>query len=215
MSLLPVMVIFGLSFPPIFLELLISLALFCCAPHPTTNRYLRVCLAPGSFNTALYCCLFYLTSRLFPEVTVSTFSLKIIRVGITVLVVVLAVIAIFNVWAFYTESPWTRDAKFTADVVAIAPDVSGLLTEVPVKTTNWCRKARFCLSLISPVISRRWLKPRPMWPITRPWLRRSNGSPVGGTAWVFKHCHKKRLTRQAMCYKPSSTSWQKPLPCEI
>lgn len=35
MSLLPVMVIFGLSFPPIFLELLISLALFllCAASY--------------------------------------------------------------------------------------------------------------------------------------------------------------------------------------
>ncbi|QWA11781.1 p-hydroxybenzoic acid efflux pump subunit AaeA [Sodalis ligni] len=57
---------------------------------------------------------------------------KIIRVAITLLLVLIAAIAIFRAWVFYTESPWTRDAKFTADVVAIAPDVSGLLTDVRV-----------------------------------------------------------------------------------
>jgi p-hydroxybenzoic acid efflux pump subunit AaeA len=63
---------------------------------------------------------------------VKTFSLKIIRIAITLILVLLAAIAVFKAWAFYTESPWTRDAKFTADVVAIAPDVSGLLTDVPI-----------------------------------------------------------------------------------
>ncbi|MEH2920752.1 p-hydroxybenzoic acid efflux pump subunit AaeA [Samsonia erythrinae] len=57
---------------------------------------------------------------------------KLSRVVITLVVVLCAIVAIFRMWAFYTESPWTRDAKFTADVVAIAPDVSGLLTEVRV-----------------------------------------------------------------------------------
>ncbi len=57
---------------------------------------------------------------------------KIIRIAITLLLVLFAAVAIFRAWVFYTESPWTRDAKFTADVVAIAPDVSGLLTDVRV-----------------------------------------------------------------------------------
>ncbi|WP_425591545.1 p-hydroxybenzoic acid efflux pump subunit AaeA [Brenneria roseae] len=57
---------------------------------------------------------------------------KLGRVVITLAVVLFAVVAVFRIWAFYTESPWTRDAKFTADVVAIAPDVSGLLTDVRV-----------------------------------------------------------------------------------
>jgi p-hydroxybenzoic acid efflux pump subunit AaeA len=63
---------------------------------------------------------------------VKTVVTKIIRVAITLLLVLIAAIAIFRAWVFYTESPWTRDAKFTADVVAIAPDVSGLLTDVRV-----------------------------------------------------------------------------------
>jgi len=63
---------------------------------------------------------------------VKTLLIKIIRIAITLLLVLLGIVAVFKVWMFYTESPWTRDAKFSADVVAIAPDVSGLLTDVPV-----------------------------------------------------------------------------------
>lgn len=66
MSLLPVMVIFGLSFPPIFLELLLSLALFFVVRRvlQPTGIYEFV-WHPALFNTALYGCLFYLISRLF------------------------------------------------------------------------------------------------------------------------------------------------------
>ncbi|QHB34148.1 DUF1656 domain-containing protein [Yersinia canariae] len=65
MSLLPVMVIFGLSFPPIFLELLLSLALFFVLRRvlQPTGIYEFV-WHPALFNTALYGCLFYLISRL-------------------------------------------------------------------------------------------------------------------------------------------------------
>ncbi|CNE51729.1 p-hydroxybenzoic acid efflux pump subunit AaeA [Yersinia nurmii] len=72
----------------------------------------------------------------------STFLIKITRIGITLVVVLLAVMAIFKIWAFYTESPWTRDAKFTADVVAIAPDVSGLITDVPVVDNQLVEKGQ-------------------------------------------------------------------------
>jgi len=63
---------------------------------------------------------------------VNTFLIKITRLGITLVLVVLAIIALAKIWTFYTESPWTRDAKFSAEVVAIAPDVSGLISDVPV-----------------------------------------------------------------------------------
>ncbi|HBP94742.1 MAG TPA: p-hydroxybenzoic acid efflux pump subunit AaeA, partial [Pantoea agglomerans] len=51
---------------------------------------------------------------------------KIARYAITILLVIIAVVIIFRAWVFYTESPWTRDARFAADVVAISPDVTGL-----------------------------------------------------------------------------------------
>lgn len=74
----------------------------------------------------------------FPVVTLIT--KKLLRVGITLCVLLLAAVALLRVWAFYTESPWTRDAKFSADVVAIAPDVSGLLTEVLVHDNQQVKK---------------------------------------------------------------------------
>jgi p-hydroxybenzoic acid efflux pump subunit AaeA len=57
-----------------------------------------------------------------------------------VILVILAFIAIFRAWVYYTESPWTRDARFSADVVAIAPDVSGLITQVAVKDNQLVTK---------------------------------------------------------------------------
>ena len=35
-----------------------------------------------------------------------------------------------HVWDYYTQAPWTRDGHIRADVLPIAPDVSGLLTQV-------------------------------------------------------------------------------------
>lgn len=66
MSVLPVIVIFGLSFPPIFFEIIVSLLLFWLV----RRLLLPVGLYdfvwhPALFNTALYCCLFYLVSCLF------------------------------------------------------------------------------------------------------------------------------------------------------
>lgn len=65
---------------------------------------------------------------------------KIARYAITLLLVVVAIVIIFRAWVFYTESPWTRDAKFSADVVAISPDVTGLITDVPVRDNQLVKK---------------------------------------------------------------------------
>lgn len=78
------------------------------------------------------------------------FSIKIIRYAITLILVVLAVIAIFKAWVFYTESPWTRDAKFTADVVSIAPDVTGLITDVPVVDNQLVKKGQVLFKIDQP-----------------------------------------------------------------
>ncbi|BDH44409.1 p-hydroxybenzoic acid efflux pump subunit AaeA [Salmonella enterica subsp. enterica serovar Choleraesuis] len=69
-----------------------------------------------------------------------TLTRNITRTTITVALVVLAFLAIFRIWVYYTESPWTRDARFTADVVAIAPDVSGLVTQVNIKDNQLVKK---------------------------------------------------------------------------
>lgn len=79
-----------------------------------------------------------------------TLTAKIIRVMVTLLLVLIAAIAIFRAWTFYTESPWTRDAKFTADVVAISPDVSGLLTEVRVKDNQMVKQGEVLMVIDQP-----------------------------------------------------------------
>jgi RND family efflux transporter MFP subunit len=38
-----------------------------------------------------------------------------------------------HLWNYYTTAPWTRDGHVRADIVQVAPDVSGLVTEVYVK----------------------------------------------------------------------------------
>jgi p-hydroxybenzoic acid efflux pump subunit AaeA len=81
---------------------------------------------------------------------VKTLSLKILRIAITLLLVLLAAIAVFKAWAFYTQSPWTRDAKFTADVVAIAPDVSGLLTDVPITDNQLVQQGQILMVIDQP-----------------------------------------------------------------
>jgi multidrug resistance efflux pump len=49
---------------------------------------------------------------------------------LTLLIVVVALFAGRWLWATYQEAPWTRDGRVRADVVTIAPDVSGLVTDV-------------------------------------------------------------------------------------
>jgi multidrug resistance efflux pump len=55
------------------------------------------------------------------------------RPALTLLIVVAALIAGRGMWAYYQDAPWTRDGRVRADVVTIAPDVSGLVTQVLVR----------------------------------------------------------------------------------
>ncbi|WP_417643171.1 p-hydroxybenzoic acid efflux pump subunit AaeA [Enterobacter kobei] len=72
------------------------------------------------------------------------------RAAITVVMVILAFIAIFRAWVYYTESPWTRDARFSADVVAIAPDVAGLITDVKVHDNQLVQKDQVLFTIDQP-----------------------------------------------------------------
>lgn len=78
------------------------------------------------------------------------------RFAITGLVVVAAVVVGYRLWAYYMNDPWTRDGRVRADVVAIAPDVSGLVTDVFVQDNQKVKRgdvlfqidhARFALAL--------------------------------------------------------------------
>jgi RND family efflux transporter MFP subunit len=61
---------------------------------------------------------------------------KLLRIGLTLLVVVVAIMAGTWVWNHYLYSPWTRDGRIQADVITIAPDVSGWVTGLKVKNNQ-------------------------------------------------------------------------------
>ncbi|HDZ39176.1 MAG TPA: HlyD family secretion protein [Marinobacter sp.] len=61
---------------------------------------------------------------------------KLGRIGLTLLLVGIAAVAGTWVWDHYLYSPWTRDGRIRADVITIAPDVSGWVTGVNVKNNQ-------------------------------------------------------------------------------
>jgi RND family efflux transporter MFP subunit len=65
--------------------------------------------------------------------TISVDLKHIARIVVTLLVVTLALIGGRWVWVHYNVEPWTRDGRIRADIVQVAPDVNGLVTDVQVK----------------------------------------------------------------------------------
>ncbi len=62
------------------------------------------------------------------------------RPALTLLIVVVALIAGRGLWDYYMNAPWTRDGRVRADVVTIAPDVSGLVSEVMVRDNQTVKR---------------------------------------------------------------------------
>ncbi|OZI34375.1 efflux transporter periplasmic adaptor subunit [Bordetella genomosp. 10] len=62
------------------------------------------------------------------------------RYAVTTIVVVAAAYAGWQLWDHYEVEPWTRDGRVRAYVVQIAPDVSGLVTAVPVADNQNVKK---------------------------------------------------------------------------
>jgi len=54
----------------------------------------------------------------------------IVPVVVTVAAVAAAALTGNHLWRYYTEAPWTRDGRVRAEVVRVAPDVSGLVATV-------------------------------------------------------------------------------------
>src|ERR1700754_499068 len=52
------------------------------------------------------------------------------RVFLPLFVVGVAIAVVWQLWSYYMLEPWTRDGRVRADVVTIAADVSGLISDV-------------------------------------------------------------------------------------
>jgi len=63
-----------------------------------------------------------------------------VRLVVTLAMVAAAVVVGLALWDYYMEAPWTRDGRVRADVVEVAPDVSGLVTEVLVEDNQTVKR---------------------------------------------------------------------------
>jgi multidrug resistance efflux pump len=62
------------------------------------------------------------------------------RVLLTMLIVAAGCAGGYELWDYYMLSPWTRDARVQADVVSVAPDISGFVDELRVKDNQFVHK---------------------------------------------------------------------------
>lgn len=75
------------------------------------------------------------------------------RYALTLSAVAAATLLAFMMWKHYAQTPWTRDGRVRADVVQIAPDVSGPVISVAVRDNQWVNRGDV-LYAIDP----RWLR---------------------------------------------------------
>jgi len=66
---------------------------------------------------------------------------------LTFVVVAVGCVSGYELWHYYFFSPWTRDGRVQADVVSIAPDVSGFVEELQVKDNQVVHKGDILLIL--------------------------------------------------------------------
>src|ERR1700676_2829975 len=64
------------------------------------------------------------------------------RVLVTLAVVLVAIVVGWQLWSYYMLEPWTRDGRVRADVVTVAADVSGLVSDVLVRDNEKVSKGQ-------------------------------------------------------------------------
>jgi multidrug resistance efflux pump len=65
----------------------------------------------------------------------------------TLALVIVAVVVAYLLYNRWTQSPWTRDGQVRAEVVKIAPRVSGYVTEVAVESNQFVRKGELLFKI--------------------------------------------------------------------
>ena len=69
------------------------------------------------------------------------------RVVLTLLIVTLAAFVVWRMVAYYMFAPWTRDGHIRADIVQIAPDVSGLIQQVDVRDNQPVKRGQVLFAI--------------------------------------------------------------------
>src|SRR5690242_7062096 len=64
----------------------------------------------------------------------------VLRVVLTLVLIVAAGLLSYDLASYYLYSPWTRDARVRANVVTVAPDVSGYVDDIRVRNDQFVHK---------------------------------------------------------------------------
>lgn len=67
-------------------------------------------------------------------------GMSVVRVFATLLLVASAVWCTWLLWQYYFYSPWTRDGRVVANIIKLAPQVSGQITSVQVRENQFVKK---------------------------------------------------------------------------
>ena len=72
---------------------------------------------------------------------------KIFSLIATLLVLALAIWIGRTLWVQYMNTPWTRDGRVRADIINVAPDVSGYVVEVPVRDNQQVKRGDLLMQI--------------------------------------------------------------------
>lgn len=66
---------------------------------------------------------------------------------LTLAVVLIALFAGHRIWIHYQVEPWTPDGRVRADIVQVAPDVSGIVTDLAVANDQQVKRGQFLFQI--------------------------------------------------------------------
>jgi multidrug resistance efflux pump len=70
-----------------------------------------------------------------------------LRIALTLATVAVAIVLVAALWRTYMLAPWTRDGRVLAQVVDIAPEVSGTISELKVEDNQFVHKGDLLFSI--------------------------------------------------------------------
>ncbi|MFM0150536.1 efflux RND transporter periplasmic adaptor subunit, partial [Paraburkholderia sp. RL18-085-BIA-A] len=65
----------------------------------------------------------------------------------TALILIVAILIGRVLWVHYMDEPWTRDGRVRAEIVNVAPDVSGAVVDLPVKDNQLVKKGDLLMQI--------------------------------------------------------------------
>lgn len=66
---------------------------------------------------------------------------------ITLLIFALAILGAHLLWTHYMDAPWTRDGRVRANIVNVAPDVSGVIVDLPVHDNQFVHRGDLLMQI--------------------------------------------------------------------